>query len=745
VVETPVGKKPRFARLAWLAAPLLLLLICCGIYWRLTLSAEYTWIDSPDLVRMEVPRFQFQALRWHHAAFPLWDPHQWCGQPFLGQIVGAANPLNWPFFWLPLGGGGRVKLEVLHWYYVMIHFLGGLFMYWLCRDLRRSRTAALAGAIVFAFGGFFASAPWPEVMAGYVWIPLVFLFLLRALRCYRPTASAALCGLFLGAAWLSGHHEIPTYLSLAVAAVWIYRIASHPADRSRLLRLAALALLIAVLVSGFQTVPGYEYAQRARRWAGADHPLAWGETIPYSVDTAYSYSPGALVNLFVPYLAASTSDYLGVVAIVLALLGVAACWKERPVPLFTTIALCGLLFAMGTYNVFHGMAYAVVPLFGKARVPVRLLALFAFAAAPLAAYGLDAVFAQRAPRAVQRVAIAMAALGGGIYAVAIAAGEIHQYVPGEHVMFAGLMALLLAAVLVAWQRGAVHARLAAIAILALMLMELGFTNAGFSERTAGHGASVTELTAYDDIARYVRPQPELVRVYFADNFNFGDWEGIDSLTGFGAGVTSNMLQIEWWRPRVQDLLGVTYTIAKKPSRPDQVLVFQGSSGLNVYRNPLAFPRVWTVHQVMLLQKPDQLRAAMADPAVDLHSIAPTLEPIPPLETCAAPDQAWMTGRNAGSVTFQARMNCRGLLVIADTWCPGWSATVDGHPVPIYQPYGALRGVVVGPGSHTVAMHYRPRSALLGALMTGTGILLACVLAAIKRPAPGTETPARSPE
>jgi uncharacterized membrane protein YfhO len=119
---------------------------------------------------------------------------------------------------------------------------------------------------------------------------------------------------------------------------------------------------------------------------------------------------------------------------------------------------------------------------------------------------------------------------------------------------------------------------------------------------------------------------------------------------------------------------------------------------------------------------------MADTAVDLRAMAPTLEPIPALEACAVPDEARMTGRNAGSVTIEARMGCRGMVVIADTWYPGWYATVDGHPAPIYQPYAALRGIVVEQGWHKIAMHYRPRSALFGAIMTAAGILAACVLA-----------------
>lgn len=726
-----VHAMPRAAlakRLSWLAAPALLFVICCGFCWRLVLSREYTWLGSPDLIDLEVPRLQFQASQWRQGAFPLWDPHQWCGQPFLGQVVGAANPVNWPLFLAP-SKSARIPISALHWYFVAIHFLGALFAYALCRDLQRSRAASVAGAIVFALSGFFGRNTWPEVMGGILWIPLVFLFLLRVLRGRQATLSAALCGLFLGVSWLSGHHEIPIYLSWIVAVIWLYHIMADPGSRMRLLKLGALALLIAILTSGLQTVPGYEYARLAQRWVGTDHPVTWREPIPYSVDAMYSFHPGYLPSLLVPSLATNIDAYLGLVAVSLALFAVLSQWKERWVRLFAAVAILALLFAMGKYNLFHGILYALLPLFGKARTPGRLLCFTDFAAAPLVAYGLDGLLARSAAWAARRIALALAVAGGAVYAVTLAVSTLRLFEPNENVAVAGLVALLLAGLLLAWQKRTVGARLVTTALVALMLVEYGMVTGVFTDRAdPERGKYLPKLTAYDDIAAFLRKQPDLVRINFDDTFNFGDWQGIDSLRGFGASVTLNLFQLDWPAPRTQDLLGVTYTVARAPARPGQVLVFQGASGFNVYRNPNAFPRVWTVHQTKPALNADAVRTAMSDPAFDARTTAPMVESAPALETCGTPDDARMSERAANTMTIQARMGCRGLLVIADTWYPGWEATVDGHPAPILQPYFALRGVVVDAGAHNIAMRYRPRSVLLGALMTAAGILGTALLA-----------------
>jgi uncharacterized membrane protein YfhO len=56
-------------------------------------------------------------------------------------------------------------------------------------------------------------------------------------------------------------------------------------------------------------------------------------------------------------------------------------------------------------------------------------------------------------------------------------------------------------------------------------------------------------------------------------------------------------------------------------------------------------------------------------------------------------------------------------VLTDTWYPGWRATVDGRETPIHEAYGALRGVVLPAGAHTVEFRYRPWTAYWGALFT----------------------------
>jgi uncharacterized membrane protein YfhO len=98
-----------------------------------------------------------------------------------------------------------------------------------------------------------------------------------------------------------------------------------------------------------------------------------------------------------------------------------------------------------------------------------------------------------------------------------------------------------------------------------------------------------------------------------------------------------------------------------------------------------------------------------------------------LAQCASNGSARITAMKSTSVSIDARLDCGGMLVLADTAFPGWQAEVDGRPARIHEVYGALRGVVVEAGTHRVEFRYRPASAFIGGFMSLLGLAGAIVL------------------
>lgn len=69
-----------------------------------------------------------------------------------------------------------------------------------------------------------------------------------------------------------------------------------------------------------------------------------------------------------------------------------------------------------------------------------------------------------------------------------------------------------------------------------------------------------------------------------------------------------------------------------------------------------------------------------------------------------------------------------VLVVAESYFPGWKAKVDGKQVPVVEADGAFLGVPVGSGSHEVELRYhRPAAAGLGQWITGLTILASLAL------------------
>jgi uncharacterized membrane protein YfhO len=94
------------------------------------------------------------------------------------------------------------------------------------------------------------------------------------------------------------------------------------------------------------------------------------------------------------------------------------------------------------------------------------------------------------------------------------------------------------------------------------------------------------------------------------------------------------------------------------------------------------------------------------------------------------------------VVIRSRSDRAGLLVLADTYYPGWKAEVDGEEVPVERVDYLLRGVPVPAGAHTVVFRYEPLSWTIGWVVSLLALLgLAVALVAGGRRRRATAPPA----
>ena len=80
-----------------------------------------------------------------------------------------------------------------------------------------------------------------------------------------------------------------------------------------------------------------------------------------------------------------------------------------------------------------------------------------------------------------------------------------------------------------------------------------------------------------------------------------------------------------------------------------------------------------------------------------------------------------------TVEVEAVLERPGLVVLADTFYPGWSAQVDGNSAPILATNHLFRGVPAPAGRHRIRFDYQPRSLWFGAAASLVGwlVIAAC--------------------
>ena len=73
-----------------------------------------------------------------------------------------------------------------------------------------------------------------------------------------------------------------------------------------------------------------------------------------------------------------------------------------------------------------------------------------------------------------------------------------------------------------------------------------------------------------------------------------------------------------------------------------------------------------------------------------------------------------------------------MLTLAQANYPGWRATVDDQPVPLWTANYAFQALQVPAGEHEVRVVFRSGSFLLGAILTVTGLLTLIAFAVVGR-------------
>ena len=199
------------------------------------------------------------------------------------------------------------------------------------------------------------------------------------------------------------------------------------------------------------------------------------------------------------------------------------------------------------------------------------------------------------------------------------------------------------------------------------------------------------------------------------------------MTGYLASLSKNISSVATHSRNVQLLWGVRYSIANDAGTAGDQEVFAGQSGRKVFARSDAFPRAWVVHHIEKADTRLKINEAVEADLPSFTRRALMTSEAPAIDDCNGTSAAAYQRPAGDTVVVKATLPCKGLVIVSDTFFPGWKADIDGHSADIYEVNAAMRGVVAPAGEHTVTMRYRPASVYLGGFLTLLGVAIVFVV------------------
>ena len=375
----PATRLPRLLRPAYGLA-----ILFCIFFGLRIIPLDGTFIGGIDVGRYFVPNAEFVREQFLSGSFPLWNPHYYSGHPFL------ANPQTFVFYPATL----LFVLASPPWAFnldTLFHiYLAGMGTYCFLRVSSASRIGAVVAAVVYGLSGYFME----NIGAGHLTmihtaalLPWIFYFFERGYRTELVRYFVASGGRIRP----PDPEREPQNSFYTAVFLTVYGCARHlltpgPQRFHPLYRAAGRAVaipLVALGVAAIQILPALEFLKFSDRARNS-----------YEFATFLSFPPRNFYTLLVPKPETAQLNtnwefggYVGLLALVLALIGVVFSTRRRQVWCLVMLAALAVSVMLGQHTPIYRLYFDLLPGFSTFRIPARCLVVLVFALAGLAGLG----------------------------------------------------------------------------------------------------------------------------------------------------------------------------------------------------------------------------------------------------------------------------------------------------------------------------------------------------------------------
>ncbi|HSE42925.1 MAG TPA: hypothetical protein VLH08_19340, partial [Acidobacteriota bacterium] len=336
----------------------------------------------------------FAALK--QGYFPLWDPYAYSGMPLAGNITAQLfYPPN--IFFLKLSDWiyGTLPFRMLEYQLISHYLLAGIGAYLLARSFCASIQASILAAVIYQFGGFFASQTQHlGLIDGAAWAPFLLFFLKRAYET-RSLIFVSLSGLSLALIILAGFPALAvvtlTILSFCCVSIFVSDIQfSGVKDAARILMFLLLILIFSFGFAAIQILPAVELSNlsisQLRSFYGSIEGLPVEGHLSLIIPSLFgvgSRSYFGVSDFTMIYL------YVAIVPLILSVLAIQF-RKDKVTLLIVFITIFSLIWSLGTLTPVSTWLWIFIPHSLKGAIyPFCAKLFFDLGISLLAAFGLD--------------------------------------------------------------------------------------------------------------------------------------------------------------------------------------------------------------------------------------------------------------------------------------------------------------------------------------------------------------------
>ena len=632
-------------------------------------SAEYVF--PWDFRGVQLPLITVLRDQLSENHFALWNPYTYCGYPiyaniqacFFHPLVFASALISSRLSWSSLS-------MLLEWAVVLQVWIAGIAAYHLFRQLELGTAAAWTGAVMFETGSYFASrTEHIDSMMAAAWMPLAWLAVWKLavpssnsrLQVRWTAVLAAALGMSI---W--GGFPQATVAVFGSTIMFAALLAALRLARAQVIAWTCCGCALGVLLAAVPFIPTtqlteYSVAKYRLDWLGTGGGLYWQSLVSLIAPNHYNIfdisrfkGPGDPTFLYL---------YSSIGGLLLAFFALAA-RRRKTTALFALLLAFGMLWMLGDKTILWRIFFPLLP--AQVRIgihPEYTYCIFSLAIAGLAAMGLDSL---RIPNLARWAIGAIIALD--LFLVGSGRpmnSSLVQQDPGvTRDTFDGSASLL---------REVRHYVDQSVPPWRIDTVDTSM------EWT--YGAPILEVPSASGISPLALENTIQLRLFLHDGNRAGWYYPLEKLDS-----------------PVLDVMNVRYVLTRPVDLPrfaplPKFRHIASLPGTEVFENTAVLPRFYFVRRVQPVGSLAEAHDLIEHRRIDLHETAITEQPIDlaPNNDSSPTGEVKVIRYQPARIELSLQAPRASLLVLSETYYPGWKAWIDGQPTAIHSVDIALRG------------------------------------------------------